>query len=88
LGEIAQQVRWQVDGELAYLQPEEWKDILTAGLKKHQRVAAGIDGGFVILGEHTSSMTIGQMSDLIELMYEFGSRHDVVWGEPKRANAA
>jgi hypothetical protein len=82
LGDIADQVQWQIDGKLEYLKPEEWKDILTAGLRKHQRVAAGIDGGFVVLGEHTSSMTVGQMSELIELMYAFGAEHSVEWSEP------
>lgn len=90
LRDIADQVKWQVDGRLEYLEPEEWKDIMTAALKKHQRVAAGIDGGFVILGEHTSSMTVGQVSDLIELMYAFGADtdHKVIWSEPKKAKAA
>lgn len=83
LGDIADQVQWQIDGKLEYLKSEEWKDILTAGLRKHQRVAAGIDGGFVILGEHTSSMTVGQMSELIELMYAFGAEHGVEWSEPE-----
>lgn len=89
LRDIADQVEWQVDGRLEYLEPEEWKDIMTAALKKHQRVAAGIEGGFVILGEHTSSMTIGQMSDLIELMYAFGAddTHKVVWSESQKVAA-
>lgn len=83
LTDIADQVKWQIDGKLEYLKPEEWKDILTAGLRKHQRVAAGIDGGFVILGEHTSSMTIGQMSELIELAIAFGTEHGVQWSDPE-----
>jgi hypothetical protein len=82
LGDIADQVQWQIDGKLEYLKPEEWKDILTAGLRKHQRVAAGIDGGFVVLGAHTSGMTVGQMSELIELMYAFGAERGVEWTEP------
>lgn len=83
LTDIADQVQWQIDGKLEYLKPEEWKDILTAGLRKHQRVAAGIDGGFVILGDHTSGMTIGQMSEMIELCYAFGTEHGVAWSEPE-----
>jgi len=45
LTEISEQLEWPVDGKLERLEPEEWKDVLTAGLRKHQRVAAGIDGG-------------------------------------------
>jgi hypothetical protein len=81
LTDIAKQVQWCVDGKMVWLDKEEWKTILTAGLKKHQRVAAGIDGGFVMLGTSTSRMTIGEMSELIELAHEFGSRHDVKWGQ-------
>jgi len=86
LHDVANQVQWFVDGKLEWLDPEEWKDIFTAVLKKHQRVTAGIDGGFVILGTRTSRMSIGEMVDLIELMYAFGSdpKHPVAWTEPMR----
>jgi len=89
LGDVADQVQWFVDGKLEWLDPEEWKDIFTAALKKHQRVSAGIDGGFVILGARTSRMTIGEMGDLIELVYAFGAdpKHPVAWTEPMREAA-
>lgn len=89
LGDVADQVQWFVDGKLEWLEPEEWKDIFTAALKKHQRVTAGIDGGFVILGAHTSRMSVGEMVDLIELMYAFAAdpKHPVMWTEPMRAAA-
>src|SRR5690242_7964016 len=51
--DLAKQVEWPVDGKLQKLSKEEWKEILTAGLTKHQRVAAGIEGGFVLLGSRT-----------------------------------
>ena len=35
---------------------EEWKDVLTASLKR-ERVVPGINGGFVVLGQHTSKMS-------------------------------
>src|SRR6185312_5177119 len=54
LDDVAAQVDWYVDGADQKLDPEEWKDIFTAGLKKHQRVARGLFGGFVILGARTS----------------------------------
>jgi hypothetical protein len=83
LTDIAQQVQWHVDGRLQYIEPEDWKDILTAGLKKTQRIAAGIEGGFVMLGQRTSRMTIGQMVELIEFAQYFGDSHGVVWNEPE-----
>jgi len=83
LGDIAKQVQWYVDGKQQLLSAEEWKDILTAGLRKHQRIAQGIDGGFVILGERTSRMRIGQMCELIELAHAFGAERGVVWTDPQ-----
>jgi alpha-L-fucosidase len=85
LGDIAQQKQWPVDGRMQWLEPEEWKHILTAGLKKHQRVAQGIDGGFVILGQRTSRMSVQEMTDLIELAFAFGAENGVVFGEVERA---
>jgi hypothetical protein len=79
LGDIARQVDWHCDGRMSKLEPEDWKDILTAGLRKHQRVAQGIEGGFVMLGQRTSKMTIAEMSELIELAHAFGAEHGVKW---------
>jgi len=85
LSDISRQVEWPVDGKLQLLEPEDWKDILSAGLRKSQRVAQGIEGGFVMLGQRTSRMSIGDMSELIELAYAFGAEHGVVWGEQRKA---
>jgi hypothetical protein len=87
LHDIARQVQWYVDGKQQYLDAEEWKDILTAGLKKHQRIAQGIEGGFVILGTRTSRMSIADMVELIELAHAFGAERGVVWGDEARAAA-
>lgn len=87
LGDIAEQVDWPVNGVMSKLTPEDWKDILTAGLKKNQRVAAGVEGGFVLLGERTSRMKVGEMVELIEFVLWFGSEHDVIWTEPKKGKA-
>lgn len=83
LRDIARQVRWSVNGAKTYLEPEDWKDILTAALTKHHRIAEGIDGGFVFLGMRTSRMTKDQMVELIELMYAFGAERNVTWSEPE-----
>lgn len=81
LTDLAKQKQWPVDGRLVYMTPEEWKDVMTAGLTKHQRVAAGIDGGFVLLGRSTRRMTVKQMGELIELIYAFGAERDVRFHE-------
>lgn len=67
LGDISAQVRWY---EMK-LTPDEWKDMFTASLKK-QKTVPGIDGGFVVIGAHTSKMTVADMADLITLMTSFG----------------
>lgn len=82
LTDISRQVEWPVDGRLQKLTPEDWKTIMTAGLTKHQRVTQGIEGGFVMLGESTSRMSVGEMTDLIELMFAFGAEHGVRFLEP------
>ncbi len=85
LTDISRQVKWFVDGREQYLEPEDWKHVLTAGLKKHQRIAQGIEGGFVILGTRTSRMTIGEMVELIELAHAFGAQHGVTFHEERNA---
>jgi len=86
LTDISKQVDWHVDGKLEKLDAEEWKHIFSAGLKHHQRVAAGLEGGFVILGQRTSKMTVRQMTDLITLIFAFGDQRGVQWSDPKTAS--
>lgn len=79
LTDIAKQVDFVVNGAAIKVSPEEVKDILTAGLKQELRMAQGIDGSAVLLGQRTSKMTVRQMAALIELAYAFGSDRGVVW---------
>ncbi len=79
LGEVAKQVEWH--GQ--FLDLDDWKDMFTASLR-HARVVPGIDKGtYVPLGMHTSTLTIEEMSNLIELIYAFGAERGVVFKEPK-----
>lgn len=77
LADLSSQVDWY--GQK--LTSDEWKDVLTAALKK-QKAVPGIDGGFVVIGARTRNMTIREMSDLVELMYSFGAERDIKWSEP------
>jgi hypothetical protein len=72
LEDIAQQVTWYG----VKLTKEEWKDVLTAALKK-QKVVPGIEGGFVVIGARTSKMTVPEMTELIELSTAFGTQQGV-----------
>lgn len=68
LTDISRQVDWYGTKPSA----EDWKHILSASLTK-QRVAPGIDGGFVVLGLSTSKMSKAEMSELQTLMEAFGA---------------
>jgi len=72
LEDIAQQVIWHG----VKLDKQEWKDVLTAGLKK-QKIVPGIEGGFVVIGARTSKMSIAEMTELIELSSMFGAQQGV-----------
>lgn len=79
LTDISRQVEFVVNGALIKVTPEEVKDILTAGLQRETRMAMGIDGGMVLLGQRTSKMTVKQMTDLIDLAHAFGTQRGVEW---------
>lgn len=81
LNDIARQLTWPINGVRDYITPEDWKDLITAGLAKHQRIAQGIEGGVVMLGSRTSKMTKGELAELIEYIYWFGADRQVAWDE-------
>lgn len=80
LTDISEQVNWY--GQK--LTPDEWKDVMSAALKK-QKVVPGIDGGFVVLGLRTSKMTKAEMTELQELMAAFGAERGVIFRDEEEA---
>lgn len=82
LTDISRQVQWPVNGHMQRLSKEDWKDVLSAGLEQGQRIAQGIEGGFVMLGSRTSRMKKKRMAELIELIQFFGDSHGVRWTAP------
>jgi hypothetical protein len=82
LTDLSKQVNWY--GQ--YLTQDEWKDVMSASLKK-QKVVPGVDGGFVVIGARTSQMGKKEMSDLCELIQAFGAEHGVKWTEQEGAYA-
>jgi len=67
---------------------DDWKDMITALVaktkKQEQRTAPGIGGGVVMFGERTSKMRVGQMVDVIEAIYWFGTEQGVKFSEESR----
>lgn len=84
LGDVSAQVDWYG----RRLTPEDWKHVFTASLRKLD-VVPNLDGtGFVALGMSTSSMSIREMSELIELMFAFGAEREVEWTDPVQRKVA
>ena len=80
LTDVSRQVQWHG----RWLSLENWKDVMTAAMKSLD-VVPNIEGnGFVVLGSHTSKMSIARISEMIELIYAFGSEHNVTWSEPDK----
>ncbi|MFS0771080.1 recombination protein NinB [Sphingomonas sp. 1P08PE] len=44
--------------------------------------------GMFPIGLRSSTLTVEQFSALVELIYEFGARHDVRWSEPHHERTA
>ena len=74
LTQLSNELLW--DSE--HLTPTEYKDLLTACLRK-QKVVRGIEGGLVFLGARTSEMTKAEMADLLTLMEAFAAERGVVF---------
>lgn len=71
-------VATQVDWHGQKLDEDDWKDMATASLKR-QRVVPGLCGGFVVLGQRTSKMTIAEMTELIDFLHALGDERGVKW---------
>lgn len=78
LADISAQVDWY--GQK--LTSEEWKDVMSASLKR-TKVVPGLDGGFVVCGQSTSRMTRAEMCELQELMEAFGAQQGVKFTAPE-----
>jgi hypothetical protein len=80
LTEVSRQLKWHG----VTLRPDDWKLLFLDSLKRELRMMPNIDGtGFVNLGRSSSDLSIEEMSDLIELIFAFGAKHDVVFRDPE-----
>ncbi len=77
LSDVSRDVTWHG----RKLDAESWKHVFSSSLKKMD-VVPNLEGtGFVVLGLSTSSMTIKEMIDMIELITAFGVDHGVKFNE-------
>ena len=78
---LLQQISKQVDWYGQKLSSEDWKDVLTASLRR-TRVVPGIDAGTLVpLGMRTSQMTKQELTELLELIQAFAAERGVKFRE-------
>jgi hypothetical protein len=87
LDAFSEQLEWPVNGVMTKLTPAEWKSLLSAAFRKETRVALGLDGGFVMLGERTSSFGKREFSDFLEFLHATASARGVTVYQDERATA-
>lgn len=61
--------------------PEVWKCIFMNALGYEVSFQQGLNGEPFPMGFRSSRLTKAQMSDLMEFMYEYGARHNILWSE-------
>ena len=66
---FAKTLEWPINGRMTRIEPEDWKDILSAAWKRETtRVALGLDGGMVMLGLRTSRMGKREFSEFLDFV--------------------
>lgn len=71
--------------EMAAYSAEDIKLRFLNALGTEMRYLPALEGqGIFPVGLKSSTLTVEQFSGLIELLYEYGARHGVVWTEPQQ----
>ena len=81
---------WALLSDIARAKPEGrnlptevWKALFMSAAGHKVRFEPGLDGeGVVPMMFRSSRLTKAEMSDLIEVISEYGARHGVQWSEP------
>ena len=81
LRDVASQRQLVINGAMVWADEEDWKDVFTAAYRQETRMAQGVGGGVVMLGMRTSRMRKQELSELIELIYAYGSEWGVEWSD-------
>ena len=78
LKEFADQLEWPINGKMEKISAEDFKNILTAAFRRENvRIAQGMDGGVVMLGQHTRKFTKPEFSAWIEFLYSVAADRGV-----------
>lgn len=71
------QLNWPVNGHMTRMSAEEWKDVLTAAFEKERRVAEGLNGGHVFIGQRTSYYSKARFSEWLDFLHSVASERGV-----------
>ena len=75
---FAKQLQWPINGQMVHMDGDDWKDVLTAAFRGESiRLAMGLDGGVVMLGQRTSRFSKKEFSDWIEFLYSTAAARGV-----------
>jgi len=76
---FSEQLEWPVNGQMTKIDPDSWKDILTAAFRNEQpKVAMGLNGGMVLLGQRTSRFSKREFSEWLEFLHMVAAERGVV----------
>lgn len=79
---LARELKWHG----LTLSAEDYKDLLTAGLRREARMVPNMEGnGFVALGMRTSTMSKGEMGELLDLIDAFAAQNGIEFDRPDEA---
>ena len=75
----AERKQISVNGAMVNLSPEEWKDILTAAFHQETaRLAMGLNGGVVMLGQRTRQYGKKKFSEWLEFLHAVATERGVM----------
>lgn len=81
---FSDQLLWPVNGQMVKMEPEDWKDVLTAAFRQEvPRVAMGLTGGVVMLGQRTSKFKRDEFNEWLEFLNAIAADRGVKIPAPK-----
>lgn len=79
LESFSAQLTWPVNGQMVRMSSEEWKDVLTAAFQQETaRLAMGLNGGVVMLGQRTSKFGKKKFGEWLEFLHAVAAQRGVV----------
>lgn len=70
LGAFSKQLTWPINGAMVKMDEKDWKDVMTAAFHGETvRIAQGLNGGVVMLGQRTSKFGKAKFSEYLEFLH-------------------